>query len=250
MTQGTSVTTINSQQAQGAQTNVQIKKKLALAYQIAAHLKLDDHTYTHLSARAVEQDQFYILPFGLRFEEITPDNLIKVSQKGDVIEGSEFQYNRTGFMIHGPIYQARPDIKAVFHVHTPEIVAVSICDQGLMPISQWALHFYDRLSYHDYDSLVEHEEQAQKLTQDLGDHFSMLLRNHGSITCGRTIEEAMFYTYHLQQASKAQCLAFGSNQMLRIPSTAMCTKAVKALLSFEKNLGERDWKAWERCLKK
>lgn len=250
MTQTSPVASVSASQGQSPQTNATIREQLALAYQIAAHLKLDDHTYTHLSARAAEPDQFFILPFGLRFEEVTANNLIKVTQTGEVVEGSEFQYNKTGFMIHGPIYKARPDINAIFHVHTPEIVAVSICDQGLLPISQWALHFYDRLSYHDYDSLVEGQDQSAHLVKDLADHYSMLLRNHGSITCGRTMAEAMFYTYHLQQACKAQCLAFGTNQMLRIPSTSTCAKTVEALLSFEKNLGERDWQAWARCLKK
>jgi ribulose-5-phosphate 4-epimerase/fuculose-1-phosphate aldolase len=227
-----------------------IKQKLAKAYHILAHLGLDDHTYTHLSARSRTGDSFYIYPFGLLFDEVTPDNLIEASYDGEVIEGEEFQYNQTGYIIHGGIYQARKDIQAIFHIHTPEIVAVSACERGLLPISQWALHFYDRISYHNYDSLALDPSQGNDLLKDLGDNHTMLLRNHGSLTCGKTIEEAMFYTYHLQQACKAQCLALSMNHNLILPNAETCKKAVHDLLSFEKELGKRDWQAWVRLIER
>lgn len=102
-----------------------IKQDLASAYQIIALLKMDDHTYTHLSSRSENIDHYHIYPFGLRFEEVTPNDLLKVSLDGEVIEGSEFQYNRTGYIIHGNIYKNRPDINSIFHLHTPATVAVS-----------------------------------------------------------------------------------------------------------------------------
>jgi ribulose-5-phosphate 4-epimerase/fuculose-1-phosphate aldolase len=77
----------------------------------------------------------------------------------------------------------------------------------------------------------------------------MLLRNHGMITCGKTIMEAMFRTYHLEMACKAQCLALQSSQELIFPPEKICQQTVKDLLSFEANLGERDWHAWIRMLK-
>jgi ribulose-5-phosphate 4-epimerase/fuculose-1-phosphate aldolase len=170
-----------------------IKLQLAQAYQILAHLGLDDHTYTHLSARA-DNNSYYIYPFGLRFAEVTPENLLKVSLDGEIIEGEEFQYNRTGYIIHGNIYLARTDINAVFHLHSPEIVAVSACKHGLQPLSQWALHFYEKMSYHAYNSLALDHSQGEQLIRDLGTNFNILLQNHGSINCGRTIHEAMFYS--------------------------------------------------------
>ena len=225
-----------------------IKEKLTLAYHILAHLKLDDHTYTHLSARAEEPNCFYIYPFGLRFEEVTADRLLKVSLQGEILEGEEYQYNKTGYVIHGAIYQARPDISAIFHIHTPEIVAISACEQGLLPISQWALHFHHQVAYHGYDSLALNPQQGNRLVEDLGQKMTMLLRNHGSITCGRTLEEALFYTYHLQLACQTQCLALSMNHPLIIPPSDVCDKTVQDLLSFEKNLGQRDWQAWERLI--
>lgn len=78
----------------------------------------------------------------------------------------------------------------------------------------------------------------------------MLLRNHGAITCGKTIHEAMFYTYHLEQACKTQCLLNSTKeQELIIPSVEICKQTVKDLLSFEEDLGKRDWAAWLRLVK-
>lgn len=228
--------------------NNQQKKKLTQAYHILSDLGLDDHTYTHLSIRSVMDDSFYIYPFGLRFEEVTEESLMRVSFDGKILEGNEYQYNRTGYIIHGHIYEARPDINAVFHMHTPEIVAVSAMEKGLMPLSQWALHFYDQVSYHEYDSLALDDQQGNQLIQDLGENYTLLLRNHGSLTCGRTIQEAMFYTYHLQKACEAQIFALSMNQPLIIPSEKICRKTVRDLLSFEEDLGKRDWNAWVRRL--
>lgn len=225
------------------------RRKLAIAYRILGHLGVDDHTYTHLSMRGKDPNTFYIYPFGMLFSEVTPLDLLLVNLDGKVLEGKEDQYNSTGYIIHGNIYKSRRDIDSIFHLHTPEIIAVSACKNGLLPISQWALHFYDAVSYHEYNSLALSEEQGADLVSDLGhQNYTMLLRNHGSITTGRTIYEAMFYTHHLIQACKTQCLALSMSQELCIPSKEICEQSVKDLLSFEQNLGHRDWLAWERLL--
>ena len=226
------------------------KENLSLAYKILAKLGYDDHTYTHLSARDPNNpNAFYINPFGLRFNEIEPETLIKVSLDGKVLEGQEYQYNKTGYIIHGSIYTHRPDIQAIFHLHTPDTLAVSALEEGLLPISQWALHFYNKISYHDYDSLALDDHQGNKLIQDLDKNYVALLRNHGFITAGRTIQEAMFYTHHLQKACETQCKILAMGKKYIIPSTEICEKSVQDLLSFEKNLGERDWHAWKRWVK-
>jgi len=231
--------------------NLVIKRDLALAYILLAHLQLDDHTYTHLSSRSAEGDSYYIYPFGLRFDEVRSDQLIKATLDGEIIEGSEYQYNKTGYVIHGSIYKERPDIKSIFHLHTPEIVAVSCNKFGLKTYSQWAFHFYNKIAYHEYNSLALTKFDGEGLVRDLGEKFVMLLRSHGSITCGKTIKEAMFYTYHLQMACKTQCCLSGvKDDELIIPSEEICEKTVNDLLSFEEDLGDRDWKAWLRLIEK
>lgn len=228
---------------------LEIKSNLAAAYQILAILGLDDHTYTHLSARPARADFYYMYPFGLRFESVTKDNLLKISLDGLVLEGLEDSYNETGYILHGNIYKKRLDINSIFHLHTPATVAVSCMKKGLLPLSQWALHFYDKVSYHPYDSLLLQVKQTEKILEDLGQNYVMFLRNHGILACGPTIHEAMFYTYHLEQACKTQLLALSTNEELIVPPEEICRKSVQDLLSFEEDLGKRDWLAWLELLK-
>jgi ribulose-5-phosphate 4-epimerase/fuculose-1-phosphate aldolase len=229
-----------------------IKKKLAICYQSIAKREMDDLTYTHLSARSSKGDSFFIQPFGLKFEEVTAESLIEVSFDGKIIHGTASQYNETGYEIHASIYKARSDINASFHLHTTAGVAVSAMKFGLIPISQFALHFYGMVSYHDYNSLVLHQNHNKNdLVDDLGKNKVMFLRNHGTLTTGSSIEEAMFYTHHLEQACKVQvqALAAGYSNLI-IPNENICKNAAKDLLAFEQNLGQRDFNALSRNLKR
>ena len=227
-----------------------IKLQLSQAYKLIAYLKMDDHTYTHLSARSEDNDHFYIHPFGLRFEEVEIDTLMKVTFDGTVIEGNEYQYNRTGYVLHSIIYKARPDIKSIFHLHTPYITATSASKDGLLPITQWALHFYNRIAYHEYNSLLLDFDERERIIEDLDKKYVMMMRNHGAILCGKTIHEAFFYAYHLEMACKTEYIALSTGKQLVIPSKKVCKKTVQDLLTFESDLGARDWAAWSRLISK
>ena len=227
-----------------------IKENLALAYRILAHLKMDDLTYTHLSARSSDENSFYIYPFGTFFAEVTPSSLLEVDFSGTVLHGKEYQYNKTGYIIHSLIYRKRSDINAIFHLHTIPGVAVSAMKQGLLPISQFALHFYNNIKYHDYNSLALQETAGENIVSDLEDQYVMFLRNHGTLTCGKTIHEAMFYTNHLEKACMVQVAALAAGlENLIIPSDKICKQSNDDLLNFEKDLGMRDWLALKRNIK-
>lgn len=227
----------------------QIKRNLVYAYHIIAMLGLDDHTYTHLSHRGSDQQSFYLQPFGLRFREVTTDNLIKVSLDGKILAGNEHIYNPTGYQTHGSVYKKRKDVQAIFHLHTPHMVAVSALENGLLPLSQWALHFYQKIAYHQYDTLITEASQGETLSKDLGNKNIMLMRNHGALLVGKTVHEAMFYTHHLELACKTQCLTLAMQQPTIMPSEETCKKSVNTLLHFEEDLGIRDWHAWIKLLK-
>ena len=228
-----------------------LKNDLTIAYQALASMKLDNLTYTHLSARLPGEDGFYIYPFGFLYSEVTPSSLLRVSLSGDLLDGEQEGYNPTGYALHSAIYRNRSDINAIFHLHTTAGVAVSAMECGLLPISQFALHFYNRVSYQDYNSLIlDPNKQEETLKTIMGkDNKTILLRNHGTVTCGSTIQEAFFYTHHLEEACKVQCLALGAHEKLIMPDPVVCEKSCQELLSFEKSLGERDWKAISRQFK-
>ncbi len=225
----------------------EVRQNLAYAYQFLAEFKMDDLTYTHLSARVPGKPHFYIYPLGFLFSEVTAENLLTVTLQGEVLQGSEMQYNKTGYVIHGNIYRARSDINAIFHLHTPVGVAVSAMECGLLPISQFSLHFYNRIAYHAYNSLaLDDEEHGVKLVKDLATHKIMILHNHGTLTCGGTIHEAFFYAYYLEQACRVQCMALASRQPLIYPPPHSCEQAALDMRAFEPDLGYRDWQALKR----
>ncbi|MEY3197492.1 MAG: hypothetical protein RLZZ59_863 [Pseudomonadota bacterium] len=228
--------------------DIDIRQDLALAHRIIAHLKLDDHTYTHISMRPAGASYFYIAPFGLIFNEVMPGDLIQIPLDKSAARDIEENYNLTGYMTHSSLYNSKPEINAAIHLHTPEIVAVSSIKDGLMPLSQWALHFYEKVSYANYDSLILDTHNGNKIAASMGDNKTLLMRNHGSLTIGKDIQEAMFYTYHLQKACEAQILTLSMGKDFYSPEEKICKKAVKDLLSFEENLGHRDWKAWRRLI--
>merc|ERR1711902_293683 len=144
--------------------------------------------------------------FGMLYNEITASSLVKVDMQGNVVEAgtTNFGVNVAGFMLHSAIHSARPDIKCIIHVHTPAIVAVSAMKCGLMYLSTSTCLLGD-LSYHSYEGLVVESSEKETIAKDLGVHNKvMLLRNHGAVCCGETIEEALFYAYHLVLACDTQ----------------------------------------------
>lgn len=230
-----------------SQFDKELKEELTAAYHIIAGLGMDDLTYTHISIRSSDRESFYIYPFGSLFEEVSPNNLIRVSLEGKVLEGSEYQYNKTGYITHTAIYNARNDLNALFHLHTIAGVTVSTMKFGLLPISQFALHLYDKISYHEYDSLPLVNVAGDTLAKAIGKNNVMILKNHGTFTCGKSIHEAMFYTYHLEQACKTQVKAIAAGiDNLNIIDADIAEKSRNDLLAFEKDLGKRDWIALKR----
>ena len=224
-----------------------LRFKLATAFHICALKGWDNWTYTHISAREPGSTSFLMNPFDLLFKDITPSSLVSIDMTRSMeanLSATSVPINPTGILIHSAIYKKRPDINAIFHLHTPYGVSVSCMEGGLLPMSQFALHFYDNISTHPYDSLVLDEHtQTDQLAKDLGENHAILLQNHGTITVGSTIEEAFFFTHHLEEACRVQCLTLNANTAYHLPDQAVCQKAAHDLLTFEKQRGLRDWTA-------
>lgn len=230
-----------------------VRTQVAKAYRIGALQGLDDLTYTHISGRSrVDANAFYIGEFGRLFEEMSPENLIKIAYR--TTDGLVESVNRTGFAIHSAIYDARPEINAVVHIHTTAGTAVAAMKCGLLPISQFAFHMTHQIGYHDYRGLTLEDAERAQLAKDLGQNSVMILRNHGLLAVGRTIHEAMFFIYHLEQACRVQCQALSMctsanpREDLVIPPPETLDYANHQLLHFEQDIGIRDWNALCRKL--
>ncbi|XP_006728076.1 beta-adducin isoform X2 [Leptonychotes weddellii] len=156
-----------------------------------------------------EQDHFLISPKGVSCNEVTASSLIKVNILGEVVEkgSSCFPVDTTGFCLHSAIYAARPDVRCIIHLHTPATAAVSAMKCGLLPVSHNALLVGD-MAYYDFNGGMEQEADRISLQKCLGPTCKILvLRNHGVVALGDTVEEAFYKVFHLQAACEIQVSA-------------------------------------------
>lgn len=162
------------------------------------------------------------LAFGLRFNEVTASNLVKIDTSGAILSPSEYGINYAGFVIHSAIHYAREDAHYVVHFHTDDSVAVSSQKEEILPLNQRSLGVIPRLAYHDYEGVALNLDERERLVADLGDKSLLLLRNHGTLALGSTPGSARLGIYGLERACSAQikALSAGRDGVLIAPIAA------------------------------
>jgi ribulose-5-phosphate 4-epimerase/fuculose-1-phosphate aldolase len=178
---------------------------LAACYRLVALHGWDDLVDTHISARVPGPDHHFLInPYGLLFEEITASSLVKVDLDGNQLSKSDYSINPAGFTIHSAIHEVREDAGCVIHLHTLDGVAVSSSAEGLQPLNQIAQYVTHDLAYHDYEGIALDHDERPRLQKDLGSKHHMLLRNHGTLTVGRSVASAFERMYQLERACSIQ----------------------------------------------
>lgn len=240
-----------------ADQTLQTRIDLAAAYRLIHRLGLDDSIYTHISARLPgRQARFLINPYGLRFEEVTASNLVTVDLDGNVIDDPMgLGINPAGFTIHSAIHAVRHDAICVLHTHTVAGIAVACQKRGLLPLNQWSLQFTDSLAYHDYEGIALDLDERERLVADLGDKFVMVLRNHGMLTCGRSVAEAFKLMHNLERSCRAQLAVQSSGAQIIELSTGVARKTAGQYASFYdaieiNGVPDSEWAAFKRMLER
>ncbi|CAI5679678.1 adducin 3 (gamma) a isoform X3 [Oreochromis niloticus] len=181
--------------------------KLASLYRLVDLFSWAHFANSYITGRvSKEQDHILIIPRGLSFAEASASNLVKVNIIGDVIDqgSTNLRIDPAGFSPHAAIYSMRPDIRCIIHVHTPATAAVSSMKCGILPISQEALILGD-IAYYNYQGSLDEQDERIELQKALGPTAKVLvLRNHGVVALGETIEEAFHYIYNAQYACEIQ----------------------------------------------
>lgn len=192
-------------QISDVQTEQTIRRDLAAAYRLVALYGWDDLIFTHISARIPgPEHHFLINPYGTMFEEITASSLVKIDMTGTPVGENQAMVNPAGFTIHSAVHEAREDAGCVIHLHTPDGTAVATSREGLQPLNQTAQLVFADLAYHDYEGVALDHDERPRLQADLGQKNLMLLRNHGTLTIGRTVAEAFIRMYFLERACTMQ----------------------------------------------
>lgn len=197
----------------------QARVELAAAYRLTALMGWTDMLGTHISCRVPgTHDQFLINPYGLLFEEMTATALIKCDLEGNKLSDSAYAVNSAGFTIHSAIHMNCPGADAVMHCHTQYGVAVASQKDGLLPLTQMALTALSQVRYHDFEGVAEDLNERERLVKDLGDGGMLILRNHGTLSVGRSIGEMFARMYRLERACKFQITAMtGGAELNRLP---------------------------------
>nr|XP_046230178.1 alpha-adducin isoform X2 [Scatophagus argus] len=190
-----------------------LRCKLAAFYRLADLFGWSELIYNHLTVRVnSDQERFLIVPFGLLYSEVTASSLVKINLQGEIVDrgSTNLGVNQAGFTLHSAIYAARPDVKCIVHVHTPAGAAVSAMKCGLLPISPEALSLGE-VAYHDYHGILVDEEESTLIQRNLGRNSKVLiLRNHGLVSVGETVEEAFYYIHNLVTACEIQVRTLAS----------------------------------------
>lgn len=217
---------------------------LAACYRLVAHYGWDDLVFTHITAKIPDANsQFLINPYGMMFEEITASSLVKIDALGNKLDpDNPHPINPAGFVIHSAIHAARADAKCVLHTHTPNGVAVSAQQNGVLPISQQSIFVLASLAYHGYEGVALNDDEKPRLVRDLGNKVFFMLRNHGLLTVGESIADAFLFMYLFEATCMIQVRAqAGGNPLLSVPKPILDGAAAQAQAVMKGMGGQLAW---------
>jgi len=226
------------------------REQLAACYRMFARRGMDDLIYTHLSARLPGRDGWFLfIPFGMLFEEVTASNLLEIDFDGRPAGARSEPVNPAGWVVHRTVYEARPEAQCVMHLHTVTGTAVSAQSGGLRPVNQFAVTYAGQIGYHDYDGPGLRAEEQTKFVAALGGKPMMFLRNHGTLTIGRSIAEAFTLMHYLERSCEIQVAAQSGGGELALPSSEVIEATMRTAQGVgDRNFGEVGFKALIRKL--
>lgn len=184
------------------------KERLAAAFRLFGAFGFDEGVAGHMTARDPERlDHFWVNPLARNFKQMRVSDLILVNHEGEVVEGNR-PVNRAAFAIHSQIHQARPDVIAAAHTHSLHGKAWSALGRKLDPITQDSCAFFeDHEVFDDYTGVVLDLEEGRRIANALGTGKAAILRNHGLLTAGHSVDEAAWWFITMERSCQAQLLA-------------------------------------------
>jgi ribulose-5-phosphate 4-epimerase/fuculose-1-phosphate aldolase len=204
-----------------------LKIRLAAAFRLFGRFGFSEGVAGHITARDPGRpDHFWVNPFGVDFSLIRASDLLLVNHTGEVVEG-EWAVNQAAFAIHGAIHAARPDVMAAAHTHSVHGKALSALRQPLLPITQDACIFYDdHALFDDYTGVVYDIEEGKRIAHALGGNKAAILRNHGLLTVGHSVDEAAWWFITMERSAQAQLLAQAAGEVFPLDhEIALTTQA-------------------------
>ncbi len=193
------------------------KERMAATFRLFSRMGFDEGVAGHVTARDPElTDHFWVNPFGMHFGQIKVSDLVLCNHQGEVVQGT-WDVNRAAFAIHSQVHAARPDVVAAAHTHSLHGKAFSSLGRLLDPITQDACAFYgDHGLFDDYTGVVLDVEEGKRIAHALGGHKAVILRNHGLLTAGQSVDEAAWWFVAMERSCQAQLLAMAAGTPISI----------------------------------
>ena len=193
------------------------KEHLAAALRLFGKFGFEEGVAGHITARDPElTDHFWVNPFGMSFKHIRVSDLLLVNHKGEVVEG-RYPVNEAAFVIHSQVHQARPDVVSAAHSHSVHGRAISALGRLLEPITQDGCAFYqDHSLFDDYTGVVTDLEEGKRIAAALGDNKAVILRNHGLLTVGGSVDAAAWWFITMERSCQVQLLAMSAGEVVHI----------------------------------
>jgi len=193
------------------------KERLAGAFRLFSRFGFDEGVAGHITARDPElTDHFWVNPFGMHFGHIKVSDLLLVDHEGEVVEG-RWEVNRAAFCIHSQVHAARPDVIAAAHAHSVYGKTWSALGRKLDPLTQDVCAFYDdHAVFDDYTGVVLDVEEGKRIAHALGDAKAVILRNHGLLTVGHSVDEAAWWFITMERSCQVQLMAEAAGTPVKI----------------------------------
>ncbi len=206
----------------------QARVDLAAAYRLVDIYEMTDLIYNHITVRIPGTEHLLINLYGLLYKEITASSLAKIDAEGNIVwkPDTDYSINNAGYVIHGAIHRARPDVGCVMHTHTRAGMAVSSMTCGLLPLNQTSIRFNGHIGYHDYEGPAINLDERERIVQSLGEHNALIMRSHGLLTCGPDIPQAFNTLYQLEMSCRAQVDAMAARTELVVPADDILKRTV------------------------
>jgi ribulose-5-phosphate 4-epimerase/fuculose-1-phosphate aldolase len=203
-----------------------LRQRLAAAFRLFGKFGFGEGVAGHITARDPEfPDRFWVNPFAIDFGLIKASDIICVDHHGEVVVG-DYPVNAAAFAIHSQVHAARPDVQAAAHAHSVHGKAFSSLGQLLDPLTQDSCSFYgEHALFDDYTGVVLDTEEGKRIGHALGEHKAVILRNHGLLTVGHSVDEAAWWFITMERTCQAQLLAMSAGTPVLIdPEMAAMTQ--------------------------
>jgi ribulose-5-phosphate 4-epimerase/fuculose-1-phosphate aldolase len=227
------------------------RTELAAAFRAAYRFGWNRTISNHMTARLPDNHGHFLMnPRGLGWHEITAQNLIKLDLDGRVLSDTELMPGPAGLNFHSAILRSKSDIACTMHLHTMQGVVVSALEEGLQFFDQEGCAIYGQVSYHEFEGLAEEKDEAPRIIADLGDKFTMIMKNHGLLSVGRTVGEAFTYMEKLIRACETQVLIMSTGGAARRIPEDVLEHTWRQLEARRGNqpAGDLEWKMYKRLV--